>query len=86
MENLVGVEGDAFKQTMVQLQHERGGIDRLVSNRALYEIALERADRDDPRIRQEIAVMTGSNEETIKSRIRYACGHLRRILEVQYAE
>ena len=38
--NLVGVEGDAFKQTMRQLEHERGGIDRLVSNRALYELAL----------------------------------------------
>ena len=36
--------------------------------------------------RKEIAVMTGSNEETIKSRIRYATGHLKRILEVQYAE
>jgi RNA polymerase sigma-70 factor (ECF subfamily) len=36
--------------------------------------------------RKEIAVMTGSNEETIKSRIRYATGNLRRILEVQYAE
>ena len=55
--NLVGVEGDAFKQTMVQLQHERGGIDRLLSNRALYDIAVERADRDDPLIRQEIAAL-----------------------------
>ena len=36
--------------------------------------------------RQEIAVMTGSNEETIKSRIRYATAHLKRILEVQYAD
>ena len=53
--NLVGVEGNAFKQTMVQLEHERGGIDRLVSNRALFEIAKERADRSDPRVRQEIA-------------------------------
>ena len=53
--NLVGVEGNAFKQTMVQLEHERGGIDRLVSNRALYDMALERADRTDPVIRQEIA-------------------------------
>jgi alkylation response protein AidB-like acyl-CoA dehydrogenase len=53
--NLVGVEGDAFKQTMVRLQHERGGIDRLVSNRALYDLALERADRSDPRVRQRIA-------------------------------
>jgi alkylation response protein AidB-like acyl-CoA dehydrogenase len=53
--NLVGVEGDAFKQTMRQLEHERGGIDRLVSNRALYEMALERADLGDPVVRQEVA-------------------------------
>ena len=53
--NLVGVEGNAFKQTMRQLEHERGGIDRLVSNRAIYELALARADRDDPRTRQRIA-------------------------------
>ena len=46
--NLVGVEGAAFKQTMRQLEHERGGIDRLVSNYALYLTALERADRSDP--------------------------------------
>jgi alkylation response protein AidB-like acyl-CoA dehydrogenase len=55
--NLVGVEGNAFKQTMRQLEHERGGIDRLVSNRALYEIALARADRSDPLVRQEIAAI-----------------------------
>jgi alkylation response protein AidB-like acyl-CoA dehydrogenase len=54
-ENLVGTEGNAFKQTMAQLEHERGGIDRLVSNQALYKIALERADRADPRVRQDIA-------------------------------
>jgi alkylation response protein AidB-like acyl-CoA dehydrogenase len=53
--NLVGIEGNAFKQTMAQLEHERGGIDRLVSNQALYEIALARADRSDPLVRQEIA-------------------------------
>ncbi len=53
--NLVGVEGAAFKQTMRQLEHERGGIDRLVSNRALYLMALDRADRTDPLVRQEIA-------------------------------
>jgi alkylation response protein AidB-like acyl-CoA dehydrogenase len=55
--NLVGVEGNAFKQTMRQLEHERGGIDRLVSNHALYRMALERADRDDPIVRQEIAAL-----------------------------
>lgn len=54
-ENLVGVEGAAFTQTMVQLEHERGGIDRLVSNRPLYERAKAAADRDDPRVRQAIA-------------------------------
>jgi alkylation response protein AidB-like acyl-CoA dehydrogenase len=53
--NLVGVEGNAFKQTMAQLEHERGGIDRLVSNRALYELAAARADRSDPLVRQEMA-------------------------------
>jgi RNA polymerase sigma-70 factor (ECF subfamily) len=36
--------------------------------------------------RKEIAVMTGCNEETVKSRIRYASNHLRRLLEVQYAD
>jgi len=53
--NLVGVEGNAFSQTMRQLEHERGGIDRLLSNRAIYELALDRADTTDPRVRQEIA-------------------------------
>lgn len=55
VENLVGVEGDAFKQTMVQLAHERGGIDRLVSNRAMFHHAVSLADTDDTLVRQEIA-------------------------------
>ena len=55
VENLVGTEGNAFKQTMRQLEHERGGIDRLVSNRALYLHALSFADTSDPLIRDEIA-------------------------------
>ncbi|MGI9624502.1 MAG: acyl-CoA dehydrogenase family protein, partial [Acidimicrobiales bacterium] len=55
IENLFGVEGDAFKQTMVQLAHERGGIDRLVSNRAMFLHALSVADTNDPRLRQQIA-------------------------------
>ncbi len=57
IENLVGVEGNAFKQTMRQLEHERGGIDRLVSNRALYDLALQRADTSNPIVRQEIAAL-----------------------------
>jgi alkylation response protein AidB-like acyl-CoA dehydrogenase len=55
VENMVGVEGDAFKQTMVQLAHERGGIDRLVSNRAFLQHAITLADTSDPLMRQEIA-------------------------------
>ncbi|MEO8694961.1 MAG: acyl-CoA dehydrogenase family protein [Acidimicrobiales bacterium] len=56
-DNLVGVEGEAFSQTMRQLEHERGGIDRLVSNRALFDIARRRADTADPLIRQELAAL-----------------------------
>ena len=55
--NLVGVEGGAFKQTMRQLEHERGGIDRLVSNQALFKMAVERADTSDPIVRQRIAAL-----------------------------
>ncbi len=53
--NLVGQEGLAFKQTMAQLEHERGGIDRLVSNKTLYDKALAAADCNDPIVRQEVA-------------------------------
>jgi alkylation response protein AidB-like acyl-CoA dehydrogenase len=53
--NLVGVQGGAFSQTMRQLEHERGGIDRLVSNKALYDMALKRADTTNKVVRQEIA-------------------------------
>jgi alkylation response protein AidB-like acyl-CoA dehydrogenase len=55
VENLVGTEGAAFKQTMSQLEHERGGIDRLVSNHALYRLAAERADTSNPVVRDEMA-------------------------------
>jgi alkylation response protein AidB-like acyl-CoA dehydrogenase len=57
VDNLVGVEGGAFKQTMRQLEHERGGIDRLVSNHALFALARARADRSDPVTRQRIAAL-----------------------------
>ena len=40
---------------MRQLEHERGGIDRLLSNRALYQLARRDADTSDPIIRQKIA-------------------------------
>lgn len=48
-DNLVGSLGGAFKQTMRQLEHERGGIDRLVSNYALFLYALSIADTSNPK-------------------------------------
>ena len=55
--NLVGREGAAFSQTMRQLEYERGGIDRLVSNKALYDMAAQHADRSNRLIRQEMAAI-----------------------------
>ena len=55
VENLVGTENGSWKQTMRQLEHERGGIDRLLSNHALYLEAKQRADRSDRLVRQELA-------------------------------
>ncbi len=42
---------------MRQLEHERGGIDRLLSNHALYLAARPQADTSDPLVRQEIAAI-----------------------------
>ncbi len=56
-DNLVGELNGAWKQTMRQLEHERGGIDRLLSNRALYRDSLPRADLADPLVRQEVAAL-----------------------------
>jgi alkylation response protein AidB-like acyl-CoA dehydrogenase len=54
-ENLVGIENDSFRQVMRQMEHERGGIDRLVSNRALYDLVRPLADTSDRRMRVELA-------------------------------
>lgn len=54
-EHLVGTENGSFRQLMRQMEHERGGIDRLVSNRRLYLDALEVADTTDPLVRHEVA-------------------------------
>jgi len=54
-ENLVGTPGESFKQVMGQLEHERAGIDRLVSNYALYLDARDAANTSDRRTRDEIA-------------------------------
>jgi len=60
---MCGTANGAFKQIMRQMEHERGGIDRLVSNRRTYLDALEDAQArgalDDPRIRQTYAGLEG---------------------------
>jgi alkylation response protein AidB-like acyl-CoA dehydrogenase len=54
-DHLVGELNNSFGQTMRQLEHERGGIDRLASNQGLYQHMLTLADTSDPLIRQDIA-------------------------------
>jgi len=56
-ENLVGALNGSFKQVMRQMEHERGGIDRLVSNRRLYLDAIETTELSDARIRQRVAAL-----------------------------
>lgn len=55
--NLVGTPNGSFRQLMRQMEHERGGIDRLVSNYALYHdlLASGLIDTADPIERQELA-------------------------------
>jgi alkylation response protein AidB-like acyl-CoA dehydrogenase len=55
--HLVGELNGSFRQIMRQMEHERGGIDRLVSNRRLYDDVLPLADTADPLVRQEIAAL-----------------------------
>lgn len=57
VENLVGALHGSFRQVMRQMEHERGGPDRLLSNRKLYEDCLPLAHTKDPRVRQEIAAI-----------------------------
>jgi alkylation response protein AidB-like acyl-CoA dehydrogenase len=56
-DHLVGEENNSFRQLMRQMEHERGGIDRLVSNYALYRDlrASGLVDTADPLVRQELA-------------------------------
>lgn len=56
-ENLVGTLNGSFKQVMRQMEHERGGIDRLVSNLRLYREVRPLADDSDPLVRQQIAAI-----------------------------
>ena len=54
-ENLVGELNNSFGQTMLQLEHERGGIDRLASNQRLYLDTKELTDSSGPLVRQKMA-------------------------------
>ncbi len=56
-DHLVGELNGSFGQVMRQMEHERGGIDRLLSNHRLYRDVLARADTTDPRLRQRIAAV-----------------------------
>ncbi|MBW3667835.1 MAG: acyl-CoA dehydrogenase family protein [Actinobacteria bacterium] len=56
-DHLVGVENGSFRQVMRQMEHERGGIDRLLSNYALYRDCLAAAGPLDPLLRQEAAAL-----------------------------
>jgi alkylation response protein AidB-like acyl-CoA dehydrogenase len=58
--NLVGTENGSWGQTMRQLEHERGGIDRFVSNRAMFLDAVALADTSDRLLRQEVAALEGA--------------------------
>lgn len=57
----VGDVDGSFRQIMRQLEHERGGIDRLVSNRALFRAVCgsPHCDMSDPTIRRAIAEIEG---------------------------
>jgi alkylation response protein AidB-like acyl-CoA dehydrogenase len=57
--NLVGELNGSFRQLMRQMEHERGGIDRLVSNWAMYRdvLATGLPDTSDPLVRQEMAAL-----------------------------
>jgi alkylation response protein AidB-like acyl-CoA dehydrogenase len=59
-DHLIGQLNGSFRQLMRQMEHERGGIDRLVSNFALYRDlldALRPEQRSDPLVRQELAAI-----------------------------
>lgn len=53
--HLIGTPNGSFRQVMRQMEHERGGIDRLMSNRQLYLDCLPLANTDDPLVRQQLA-------------------------------
>jgi alkylation response protein AidB-like acyl-CoA dehydrogenase len=59
-DHLIGERNGSFGQVMRQMEHERGGIDRLVSNRQLLLDCLPLAATGSPLVRQEIAALESS--------------------------
>lgn len=53
--HLIGERGNSFRQVMRQMEHERGGIDRLTSNRRLYDRVRAASTLEDPILRQRAA-------------------------------
>lgn len=58
-DHVVGAPNNSFKWPMRRLEHQRGGIDRLLSNWRLYRAVRDHAglDTDDPLIGHEIAAI-----------------------------
>ncbi len=88
----VDAEGNACVDT---LEDERSSIDSATSlamdlDNAFGKLSQEQQQalllREEGFSREEIAMITGSNEETIKSRIRYASKTLQQLLGAEYAE
>ncbi len=56
------------------MEHERGGIDRLVSNHRLYRDVLAHVDRGDPVVRQRIAALESAYRVGRSMILRAVCG------------
>ncbi len=57
-DHLVGARNGSFRQVMRQMEHERGGIDRLVSNHRLYlDVRAHLGHVHDPLLRQDVAAI-----------------------------
>lgn len=94
-EKLVDRVDESGEQLVESLEDRRSNTNNSIDLSMDLLLALESLNKDQQQAfllkesgfsRIEIARVTGSNEETIKSRIRYATTHLRQSLEVQYAD
>ena len=94
-EQLIDTVDKSGEYLVESLEDRKSNTDNSVDLSMDLLLALESLNKDQQQAfllkesgfsRVEIARVTGSNEETVKSRIRYATAHLRRTLEVQYAD